>query len=84
MTYGEFIDIVQGYHYRLRLEQERDARLACWICNGVGMRSDAVRPHDLIGIWADGRAWSKEDHRKHLEDELRRRKGERKWRDGTR
>ena len=85
MTLGQLVDLIEGYHYRVRLEAERDARLACWICNGAGMRSEPLRPEDLVGIWADGRSWTKDGHRKHLEDQLRRRRkeGAGRWRNGT-
>lgn len=76
LTLGQLLDMEGGYRYREYLQARNDARLACWICNGSGMRSKAMDADDLLGYWESGRVLDKHEYMEHCKRRvLARRKG---------
>lgn len=75
MTLGELSDLIAARRYRDYLEARRDARLACWIANGSGMRTEALHVEDLVGYWVDGAVMTKMAYYDHSKKKVLERRG---------
>lgn len=75
MTYGELLDHIAAHGYREYLETRKRAQLACWICNGAGMRTSPLYVEDLVGYWAGGKAMGKLEYWQWTKEQALRNKG---------